>query len=63
MKIAADFKIGAVGGIAPTLRTKREEWGTRFIGRVLERLGHPPTVRPVNSATDVRLPAAPSVYA
>jgi hypothetical protein len=40
-----NVKIGAACGIAPTLRTEREEWGTHFFGsvRVIERLGHPPT--------------------
>src|SRR5580692_6312464 len=39
-----NVKIGAACGIAPTLRTEREEWGTHFFGsvRVIERLGHPP---------------------
>ena len=39
-----NVKIGAACGIAPTLRTEREEWGTHFVGRVrmTERLGHPP---------------------
>ena len=39
-----NVKIGAACGIAPTLRTEREEWGTHFVGcvRVIERLGHPP---------------------
>ena len=39
-----NVKIGATCGIAPTLRTEREEWGTHFVGRVrvIERLGHPP---------------------
>ena len=37
-----NVKIGAACGIAPTLRTEREEWGTHFVGcvRVIERLGH-----------------------
>src|SRR5580698_3784108 len=41
-----NVKIGAACGIAPTLRTEREEWGTHFVGcvRVIERLGHPPTI-------------------
>ena len=40
-----NVKIGAACGIAPTLRTEREEWGTHFVGRVrvIERPGHPPT--------------------
>jgi hypothetical protein len=39
-----NVKIGATCGIAPTLRTEREEWGTHFVGRVrvIERPGHPP---------------------
>ena len=39
-----NVKIGAACGIAPTLRTEREEWGTHFVGRVrmTERPGHPP---------------------
>jgi hypothetical protein len=39
-----NVKIGAACGIAPTLRTEREEWGTHFVGcvRVIERPGHPP---------------------
>jgi hypothetical protein len=39
-----NVKIGAACGIAPSLRTEREEWGTHFVGcvRVIERLGHPP---------------------
>jgi hypothetical protein len=41
-----NVKIGAACGIAPTLRTEREEWGTHFVGRVrmTERPGHPPDV-------------------
>ena len=37
-------KTSAACGIAPTLRTEREEWGTHFLDRVreIERLGHPP---------------------
>ena len=40
-----NVKIGAACGIAPTLRTEREEWGTHIVGclRVIERLGHPPS--------------------
>jgi hypothetical protein len=40
-----NVKIGAACGIAPTLRTEREEWGTHFVGRVrvIERPGHPPS--------------------
>jgi hypothetical protein len=39
-----NVEIGAACGIAPTLRTEREEWGTHFVGcvRVIERPGHPP---------------------
>ena len=39
-----NVKIGAACGIAPTLRTEREEWGTHFVGcvRMTERPGHPP---------------------
>ena len=39
-----NVRIGAARGIAPTLRTEREEWGTHFVGcvRVIERPGHPP---------------------
>jgi hypothetical protein len=42
-----NVKIGAACGIAPTLRTEREEWGTHLVGcvRVIERLGHPPRAR------------------
>jgi hypothetical protein len=43
-----NVKIGATCGIAPTLRTEREEWGTHFVGRVrvIERPGHPPELCP-----------------
>ena len=46
-----NVKIGAACGIAPTLRTEREEWGTHFVGcvRVIERPGHPPTRPPIVS--------------
>jgi len=45
--VVPDFgkiEIGAACGIAPTLRTGREEWGTHFVGRVreTESMGHPP---------------------
>ena len=47
--VAWDFgrvKTSAACGIAPTLRTEREEWGTHFLDRVreIERLGHPPNL-------------------
>ena len=44
-----NVKIGAACGIAPTLRTEREDWGTHFVGRVrvIERPGHPPSRRRV----------------
>ena len=45
--VVPDFgkiEISAACGIAPTLRTGREEWGTHFFGRVreIESMGHPP---------------------